>query len=479
MTRILVVDNNPMVLEFMKEVLSGNSRSVETVESGLEALDSIRRTVPDIIFVDLVMPQIDGKQLCRLFRANERTRESFIVIISAIAAEERNFDYTELADAYLAKIPFKIMKDYLLALVEDVERGNTAHYKDGIVGLDHIYNRDITKELLFTKHHMEVLLSSITDGFVELSNSCRVIFANDAALQLFDTPRDELITSYLPQLFPRETGDRIEAILDTMNGDEHILGEQEDVTLRDRYLRLKFNTVRYGEFRSVILIIQDITEQKEAERIIRDDLQKKETLLKEVHHRVKNNLNVIASLLSLQTSFIDDETIRKHLTDSKSRVESMALIHEKLYNTEDLSGIYLDTYLEDLSAHLIDTYNRSQLPVRSYISIPSFHISLAAAVPLGLIINELITNSLEHGLSTDIEGKIELSFQETDTQYCLIVRDNGKGLPEDFDPAASESLGLLLVQNLCSQIDAVFTLESDNGTVATLCFQKTGNVLME
>ncbi|MDY7028152.1 MAG: histidine kinase dimerization/phosphoacceptor domain -containing protein, partial [Spirochaetota bacterium] len=325
MTRILVVDNNPMVLEFMKEVLSGDSRSVETVESGLEALDSIRRTVPDIIFVDLVMPQIDGKQLCRLFRANERTRESFIVIISAIAAEERNFDYTELADAYLAKIPFKIMKDYLLALVEDVERGNTAHYKDGIVGLDHIYNRDITKELLFTKHHMEVLLSSITDGFVELSNSCRVIFANDAALQLFDTPRDELITSYLPQLFPRETGDRIEAILDTMNGDEHILGEREDVTLRDRYLRLKFNTVRYGEFRSVILIIQDITEQKEAERIIRDDLQKKATLLKEVHHRVKNNLNVIASLLSLQTSFIDDETVRKHLTDSKSRVESMAL----------------------------------------------------------------------------------------------------------------------------------------------------------
>ena len=479
MTNILIVDNNPMVLEFMKEVLAGEARSVITVESGLDALDSIRHTVPDIIFVDLVMPQIDGKQLCRLLRNNDKTKNSFIVIISAIAAEERNFDFSTTADAYLAKIPFKKMREYILKLVEDVEQGRTDEYKHGIIGLDQIYNRDITKELLFSKQHMEVLLSSISDGFVELSSSYKIIFANKAATRLFETSEEDLLTSYFPDLFSPETAESIIHALQNLDGMELVLGDDEEILLREHRLRFRFNTVRYVEYHSVIIILQDITGQKKAEQIIKDDLQKKETLLKEVHHRVKNNLNVIASLLSLQTSFVSDASVRKHLTDSKSRVESMALIHEKLYNTEDLSGIYLDTYLEDLAAHLIDTYSRSETPIRSYLSIPSLHINLAVAVPLGLIINELITNSLEHGLSKHTEGKIELYFREEESQNCLIVHDNGRGLPDDFNPQSSDSLGLLLVSNLCKQIDATFSIKSDSGTTATICFKKDSNILID
>jgi len=479
MTQILVVDNNPVVLDFIKEVLSSDERKVTVLSSGLEALEWVKHTVPDIVFVDLIMPQIDGKELCALLRNNDRTRDCFITIISAIAAEDRDFDFTGLADAYLAKIPFKKMRGYLLKLVDDFEQGRTDHYKEGIVGLEEIYNREITRELLFSKRHMEMLLSSISDGFVELSEDGKIIFVNDAALDIFGIQREELLTVYLPDLFDPDTGEAIKTILQRMNGEELVLGNEEEVLLRDRNLNLRFNTVRYGEFRSINIILQDITDQRKAERIIKEDLEKKEALLKEVHHRVKNNLNVIASLLSLQTSFVEDALAKEHLTDSKSRVESMALIHEKLYHTEDLSGIYLDTYLEDLAAHLIDTYSSSRHPIRSYMKIPSLHIKLEAAVPLGLIVNELITNSLEHGLKDHTEGKVELSLSEDEVYYCLTIHDNGPGLPGDFDLQKIESLGLMLVQNLCQQIGAEFSIASKEGTAATLCFRKESRALIE
>ncbi len=477
--RILFVDNNPMLLEFAREVLTGKERIVETVENGLDALESVKRQVPDIIFVDLIMPQIDGKQLCRLLRNEENASDSFIVIISAIAAEESDFDFSAIADAYIAKTPFKAMRKNLLSLVDDVERGNTFHYRDGIIGLDQIYHRDITEELLFSKQHLEVLLSSISDGFIELSNSGRVIFANEAALQFFGISRDRFLTAYFPQLFSPEIACAIEQVLNRMSGEEAVLGDEEDIMLKENLLRLRFNTVRYGEYQSTIIIIQNITQQKKADKIIKLDLQKKETLLKEVHHRVKNNLNVIASLLSLQTSFISDDVAIKHLTDSRNRVESMALLHEKLYNTEDLSGIFLDTYLEDLTAQLISTYTLYHTPVRSYLSIPKVHINIAVAVPLGLIINELITNSLEHGLKNREEGTIGIQFEEDETSFRLLIKDNGTGLPENFDIDNSDSLGLVLVSNLCAQINADFCIESNQGTVATLSFDRKNNILID
>jgi two-component sensor histidine kinase/DNA-binding NarL/FixJ family response regulator len=476
---MLFVDNNPMLLEFAREVLTGRERSVKTVDNGLDALEAVKLEVHDIIFVDLIMPQIDGKQLCRLLRNEKNSAKSFIVIISAIAAEEYDFDFTAIADAYIAKTPFKTMRENLLTLVENVEQGNTKHYRDGIIGLDQLYHRDITEELLFSKRHLEVLLSSLSDGFIELSGSGKVIFANEAASQFFDIGRDKLLTSYLPGLFSPDITAVIERVLGRMNGKEVILGDDEDIKLKSRCLRLRFNTVSYSEYRSTIIIIQDITRQKKADGIIRLDLQKKETLLKEVHHRVKNNLNVIASLLSLQTSFISDDVAIKHLTDSRNRVESMALLHEKLYNTEDLSGIYLDTYLEDLTAQLISTYTLYHTPVRSYLSIPKVHINIAVAVPLGLIINELITNSLEHGLKNRDEGTIEIHFEEDASSYRLVVKDNGIGLPGNFDINASDSLGLILISNLCAQINAVFSIESNQGTAATLSFDKEHNILFD
>ncbi len=471
MKRILVVDNNPVMLEFMSEILTQEDYNVKTVDNGVDALVIGRQFRPDIVFVDLIMPYIDGKQLCRLFRRHTEFSDTRIVIVSAIAAEEPDFNFSEIADAYLAKMPFRIMKPYVIDIIQKLE-SEDATVSNKIIGLDKIYNRDITKELLFSKQHMEVLLSSISDGFFELNSDLQIIYVNDAGAALFKKQRDELLTAFFPALFPDQVSSQIKEITDSLDGEEVDLGMDGAVRLGDRFIRLRFNTVAYGAYRSIIVMIQDVSDQKEAERIIRNDLKEKEMLLKEVHHRVKNNLNVVASLLNLQTTFLSDDASKKHLTDSKNRVESMALMHEQLYHTEDLSGVYLDSYLNDLIAQLINIYNPNATPVRTFIEIPSIHLDLTIAVPLGLIINELISNSLDHGLKNQADSYLSVKFVQEYHTAQLFIHDNGIGLPEGFDPDHNESLGLLLVTNLANQLNGRFDIyNEDDGTTAVVEFR--------
>lgn len=477
MKTLLVVDNNPMMLEFMQIVFQEEGYRVHAFETALEVLEFVERAapeeVPDIFFVDLVMPQIGGKQLCRLLRHKKKLLHSHIVIVSAIAAEEENLDFSDLADAYIAKMPFKIMKEHILALLKDFSEGKIEGYRGRIIGVDKIYKRDITRELLFSKQHMEMLLAGITDAFFEIGPGQKIIFANAAAAILFDREIDALMSVSFPSLFPKKIRPAIREALNEAREHEVVLGEEKPLEkIMGRYIKLKFNMVSYNDYRSTAVMIQDITTHIRAEEIIRNDLHEKETLLKEVHHRVKNNLNVVASLLNLQTLFLSDEAGKKHLTDSKNRVESMALIHEKLYNTEDLTGVYLDSYITDLVSQLIDIYNISGIPVRTYFDIPELHLNLTMAVPVGLIVNELITNSLEHGLKDSTDGKIEIRFYKNNGTYCLSIKDNGVGLPEGFSIESSESLGLLLVSNLAKQINAAFELRNENGVNAVICIDK-------
>ncbi len=470
MKKILVVDNNPVMLEFMNEVLSQEGHTVQTIDNGVEALEISETFIPDVIFVDLIMPYIDGKQLCRLLKRKKSLQNSRIVIISAIAAEDPGFNFSELADAYLAKMPFRVMKPYIINLLEKLDEDTHALSKE-IIGLDQIYNRDITKELLFSRQHLEVLLSSITDAFFELNQNNRVIYVNDAGVDFFGMTREELLTVNFLSLFSSELSDKLQQILHSIDENEIEIGVDQPVFENNKYLRLRFNRVSYKNYRSIIVVIQDITSQKEVERGVKDDLKEKELLLKEVHHRVKNNLNVVASLLNLQTTYLKDEPSKKHLTDSKNRVESMALIHEQLYQTEDLSGIFLDSYLNDLVAKIIDIYNTRSTPVKTIINIPPLHLNLTVAVPLGLIINEIISNSLEHGLKDVENGCIEIHLED-EFQLChLTVHDNGIGLPQNFDLNKNESLGLLLVSNLARQLKGTFDLYNDNGTTASLKFK--------
>ena len=215
--------------------------------------------------------------------------------------------------------------------------------------------------------------------------------------------------------------------------------------------------------------VDDITERRRAETEIRQNLREKEVLLKEIHHRVKNNMNVITSLLSLQAREIQgDSRAEAALKESIQRVRSMALVHEKLYQVSDLSKIPFREYIEILVQELLTIYDAQNRIAVNY-QVQPVKLSINLAIPCGLILNELITNALKHAFPQG-SGHIGVALSTTEAGYRLTVSDDGTGMPEAVDIASAESLGLHLVHILIEQLEGQFVLNRAQGTEIHITF---------
>ena len=236
------------------------------------------------------------------------------------------------------------------------------------------------------------------------------------------------------------------------------------------------NLVRFGNGQPdrMIAVIQDITDRKQAEDAVKASLKEKEVLLKEIHHRVKNNMQIISSLVSLQADQSQDPTIQKVLWDVSHRVRSMAMVHEKLYQSRDLARIDFAQYAESLLTYLWRSYRSTSSKIRLAKDLESILLSVDEAVPLGLILNELISNALKHAFPSHEKGEVLVTFQRTEQNgVFLSVRDSGKGLPKGFNWKTTESLGLRLVRMLTGQLDAEVHVTSDGGTAFKVIFGRT------
>ncbi|WP_455241048.1 histidine kinase dimerization/phosphoacceptor domain -containing protein [Methanothermobacter tenebrarum] len=202
---------------------------------------------------------------------------------------------------------------------------------------------------------------------------------------------------------------------------------------------------------------------------LQQSLHEKEALLREVHHRVKNNLQIISSLLSLQAKYCGSEEVKNILSDSQARIKSLALVHEKLYKTETITNISSKDYLESLARDLINFQAPRPIKIRLETDIDDIPLEMDKCIPLGLITNELIMNSMKHAFP-EKEGIISVKFKCREDKCNLEISDNGKGLPEDFDIEKVSSLGLQLVIGLVRQLDGEFKIESDGGTSFTMNF---------
>ncbi len=207
-------------------------------------------------------------------------------------------------------------------------------------------------------------------------------------------------------------------------------------------------------------IAYDITERKEIDRAIRLALKEKEILLKEVHHRVKNNLQVISSLMSLQKSFVKDPTLVQVLDESQSRIATMSYIHESLYRHTDFSSISFADYLQRLSTNLIHSYSTPDCEVTLQSAFEDVYLTLDQAIPSGLIVNELVSNALKYAFKGRKRGVVFLRVAKLDGRIEIEVRDDGVGLPDDFSLNKNESLGLYLIQALSEQLEAKLVVES-------------------
>lgn len=222
----------------------------------------------------------------------------------------------------------------------------------------------------------------------------------------------------------------------------------------------------------IVVTTHPIKERKEMEDNLKASLKEKELLLKEIHHRVKNNMQIISSLLNLQKNYVEEEESLNILKESQNRVKSMAMIHEKLYKSETLTHINIKDYIQSLVTDLFYSYSVKESRINAITEIDDIKLNLETAIPCGLLINEIVSNSLKYAFKDKEQGEIKMSLKKHDQNLELIISDNGIGLPEDVDFKKTGSLGLQIVNSLIAQLDGKIELERTQGTKFTIIFKE-------
>lgn len=223
--------------------------------------------------------------------------------------------------------------------------------------------------------------------------------------------------------------------------------------------------------RGAVGVFHDITERKAAEVQLKASLTEKQVLLHEIHHRVKNNLQFIVSLLRLQRAEIEDPQSREVLDEARGRVQAMALVHEKLYRADDFARLDFDAYLHDLASAVARTMHKRPDRVEFAIQADPLGLDTRVAVPVGFIVNELVSNSLKHAFDDGRAGRVEIQLHGSPEKgYDLMVGDNGVGAPGSFDPASTRSMGWRLVEMLVRQLEGTIRMERVGGTKFAIHF---------
>ena len=363
-------------------------------------------------------------------------------------------------------------------------RGEVDYDASGkIVGL-HGTVQDITDR----KRAEDMIKESETRLQSILDNSSTVVFLKDIQgryitvnrryEELFHVKRNEVVNKTDYDIFPREFADKFR-MHDEQALEKLSAIEMEEVVPHDEgihtYISVKFPLwSQDGKPYAVCGIATDITERKKAQEQIEKALKEKEVLLREVYHRVKNNMQIITSLLNLQSRYARDGEDREMFRESHNRIKSMSLVHEKLYQSKDLTTIDFKEYIKDIAKGLFQSYGANKGKIALVMDINNIALDINNAIPCGLIINELLTNSLKHAFPEGKEGEIKIAVHSmNENTIDLVVGDNGIGISEDVDFRTTKSLGLQLVTMLAeNQLHGEIILDRSKGTEFTITFRE-------
>lgn len=340
-----------------------------------------------------------------------------------------------------------------------------------------ITERVETQEALrASETNYRTLVENTDDLICRFLPDSTLTYVNDAYCRYFKREREELIGLPFLQLVPPEEHEQIRIYLDELVRGKAGYTYEHQVVTPSGSLRWQQWTDRPiidadGSIHELQSVGRDINDRRLMEEDLQRSLAEKEALLREIHHRVKNNLQIISSLLKLQAANVTDAQARAIFADSQNRINSMALIHERLYRSGDLAQIDFATYVEALIPHLVRSLGAEARGVNLTLDIPEIQLAVNAAIPCGLIINELVTNALKHAFSAGGQGQITISMErEIDGRYRLTVQDDGSGLPPELNLAESDGLGLQLVQALTAQLQGELVQLSGNGAGFSILF---------
>jgi PAS domain S-box-containing protein len=313
--------------------------------------------------------------------------------------------------------------------------------------------KESKKEFEFLKN----ILNYMADPLLVKNDQHNWVFVNDAFCDFIGLSYEEVIGKSEKDFLPKEEAElawkRDELIFSIGVSDENEENFTDINHLKHTVLTKKSTFSGASGSTYLISLIRDITERKNAEESLKASLHEKEILLKEIHHRVKNNLQIISSLLHIQATYVKDPESLKLFKNSQTRVRSMALIHEKLYQSKNLARINFVGYVHDIATHLFRIYHININEVALRIEIPKeIYLSVDTAIPCGLIINEILTNSLKYGFNHKKNGEVFVIFCNEKNNYKLIIGDDGDKIPENIDFRNVKTLGLQLVSILANQL---------------------------
>jgi PAS domain S-box-containing protein len=447
---VLLVEDDPGTAELMRRTLEHSGYVVKIapgVSAGMQALCGTESQAYEALLLDYNLP--DGEPWQLADAAQARVPEVPVVFVTAasdekvaIEAVRRGFaDYVKKVSGFWDELP---------AVLERVAR------------LSRLKGRlDESSALMRAVVEHSSDLVTVADGegkLVYISPVCRTLLGWTAE-ELLGRPWMEILA-------PEDHG-AIESVLVEPEGNP-----AQSITVRcsrkngsvawmeARAARLKATTTAQV---MTVLTLHDVTAQREHEQRTQASLREKEVLLREVYHRVKNNLQVIQSLLKMRARSLPAGETRMAIDTTVQRVHAMALVHERLYQVEDLARVSLSGYLRDLFDGVVASSSRQPGQVHLELDAEEIQLTLDGAIPFGLLINELLSNNFKHAFPGNRQGTISVLIHRQAGAVHMVIQDDGVGLPENFNAAACTSMGMKLAASLAHQLGGKLTFTSDNG----------------
>ncbi|MBW2615119.1 MAG: response regulator [Deltaproteobacteria bacterium] len=492
--KILVVDNDRLILEVMTNVLEKEGHEVLTAKDGISALGILGTYVPDVMLIDLIMPNIGGKTLCRIIRKMPEFKNLYVIILSAIAAEEEE-DFTEIgANLCIAKGPLEEMARHVFDAIDQSDQRISPHPPRAAVGLESLRSREITKELLSVKRHFEIVLESMSEGILEITPEAKIVYANQAAFSLAGKPEEELLASNFIDLFSSPDRLRIKALLDNVLSGAQSIPLDSPVILKDRQVSLYLQPLKDNENRAIV-ILSDVTDQKrmEARLIQSGKMETAGTLAAGIAHDFNNLLmaiqgNVSLALLGMNPSHPNYERLKniEKQVQSGARLTAQLLGYARKGKYE-VKPVDLNRLVEEIAY----TFGRARKEITIHRGLAENLYSIEAdqgqmeQALLNLFVNAADAMPyggslfLETGNTTHEEIKGKLYAPKPGNYVLLTVRDTGTGMDNEtkeriFEPffttkemGRGTGLGLASVYGIMKGHGGYIDVDSEKGVGTT------------
>jgi two-component system, cell cycle sensor histidine kinase and response regulator CckA len=494
--KILVIDNHPVILKFVSDLLENRGYEVRTAADGLSALDILKFYVPDVMFVDLVMPNINGEKLCRIVRAAPELNNVSIVILSGIAAES-NLDFAKFgANACIAKGPLKTMAENIFSVLGEVAPNSYFPVSKEVIGIDTIHQREIIKELLSSRSHFEAVLNNMSEGILELTVDERIVYANPSASLLTNVSEEKLLACHLNEILVEPYYAVIRGLMDRAKSDPTSVMTSPAVLLKGRQIIPLVLRIHDDRGESFILMLRDVTEQKRAEgKLIQSQrMEAITTLAGGTAHQFNNALMAIVGNIELiKMAFPGRHDLDKYLEAMKESAYRMSKHNEQLL-AYARGGRYQPQKVS------FNDFVRQTLLLVEHTIKPRVNLeqdlqacTARAEIDMGqmqMVIAAIIANASE---ATEDEGRIRVSCEDfrfseasvTDQlplkpgDYIrLTIEDEGKGMDDMtrsriFEPffttkSQGRGLGMAAVYGIVLNHDGWITVDSEPGKGTTV-----------